>query len=417
MSRHTDRRRPRIALFCGGRGSASITRALLDSADCQLTLLINGFDDGCSTGLVRRLIPGMLGPSDFRKNLARVLDTSLPSEHALEGLLNLRLGSADQLYGSNGLSGFAEHGDPARLTRPLASLLSRIEPAVSRQLRTYLRHAVGYLQSAAPQLAEVDMAIGNLVFAGIFLELGDFNAALRQFANLGRTRARIENVCEGMSRWLVALKDDGELLASESEIVADQSAVPIRELYLLPQPLEADTARAIAPLSPGEKQAWLAAREAPAPPSEEAVEALARADIIVFGPGTQHSSLLPSYRILAERIGRSPAIAKVLVANLCPDYDDPAGSIPELIERALRSMGDPENRSQSITHALIDIRGPEAGGLEFGRLAGVSRWSGIELIWKDWRDSSHADHHDGARVARQLTSLLKLQEAPCRLVH
>jgi hypothetical protein len=107
----------------------------------------------------------------------------------------------------------------------------------------------------------------------------------------------------------------------------------------------------------------------------------------------------------------------VLVANLRPDFDDPAGSIPELIQRALRSMGDPRNRRQSITHALIDMRGPEAGGLDPGRLAGVSRWSGIGLIWKDWRDPRHADRHDGARVARQLTSLLKRPEVRCRPVH
>lgn len=417
MGRGTDPATPRIVLFCGGRGSASITRGLLDNADCRLTLLVNGFDDGLSTGLVRRLIPGMLGPSDFRKNLATVLDTSLPSERALEGLLNLRLHAADQLYGSNGLRGFAAHGDPARLARPLASLLSRIEPAVCRQLRAHLRRAVGYVQSAAPELADVDMAIGNLVFAGIFLQLGTFNAALKQFASLGRPRAQIENVCEGVCRWLVALKHDGELLASESEIVAHQSFVPIQRLYLLPQRVEESTARALAPLSRNEKQAWLAAREEFARPSEAALEALARADLIVFGPGTQHSSLLPSYRILAERIGRSPAAAKVLVVNLGPDSDDPGGSIPELIQRALRSMGDPENRRGSITHALVDVTGPEAGGLQPGQLAGVSRCQGIELIWKDWRDRRHAGCHDGARVAHELTSLLKRPEVRCGRVH
>jgi 2-phospho-L-lactate transferase/gluconeogenesis factor (CofD/UPF0052 family) len=413
MEWRTDRARPRIALFCGGRGSASIIRALLDSTDCRLTLPINGFDDGRSTGLVRWLIPGMLGPSDFRKNLATVLDASLPSERALEGLLNLRLGAADQLYGSHGLHGFAVHGDPTRLAPPLASLVNRIEPGVRTQLRAYLRHAVGHLQRAAPHLADADMAIGNLVLAGIFLQMGDFNTALKQFTNLGRTRARIENVCDGVGRWLVALKDDGELLASESEIVAPQSAVPIHKLYLLPQRLDAGTARALAPLSRRAKQAWLAAREVVAWPSEAVLAALAGADLIVFGPGTQHSSLLPSYRIVAEPIRRSPAIAKVLVANLGPDLDDPGGSVSELIHRALRFMGDPENQRRSITHALVDATGPEAGGLNPGQLAGVSRWRGITLIWKDWRDRRRADRHDGVLVARELELLLKQPEVRC----
>src|SRR5436305_9530460 len=98
--RRADRAGPKVALFCGGRGSASIIRGLLDGTDCRLTLLVNGFDDGRSTGLVRRLIPEMLGPSDFRKNLSTVLDSSLPCECALKELLELRLGTGDELFGT-----------------------------------------------------------------------------------------------------------------------------------------------------------------------------------------------------------------------------------------------------------------------------------------------------------------------------
>ena len=60
----------RIVLFCGGRGSATIIRALLRQSDVELTLLVNAYDDGLSTGALRNFIPGMLGPSDFRKNLS-----------------------------------------------------------------------------------------------------------------------------------------------------------------------------------------------------------------------------------------------------------------------------------------------------------------------------------------------------------
>lgn len=413
MGWRTERAWPRVALFCGGRGSASIIRALLDGSACQLTLLINGFDDGRSTGLMRRLIPAMLGPSDFRKNLATVLDVASPSKRALGGLLELRLGAAAPLYGSDGLHSFAVEGDPARLAPPLASLVRHIEPGVLRQLRVHLRHALGHLQSAAPLLADADMAIGNLVLAGIFLQTGDFNRASKQFANLGRVRTRIENVCDGASRWLVALKEDGELLASESEIVAPQSAVPILESYLLPRHLDAATARALAPLSPRAKHAWLADRQVVARPSEGARAALAGVDLIVFGPGTQHSSLLPSYRIVAESIAQSPAVAKVLVANLRPDLDDPGGTASELIQRALRFMGDPENRRRSITHALVDVAGPEEGGHDPAELAGESCFRSIALIWRDWRDRQHTDRHDGVRVARELRSLLTQTEVQC----
>ena len=71
-----------IALFSGGRGAASIARSLLRTPGVDLSLLINGYDNGLSTGALRRYLPGMLGRSDFRKNLLLHLDPGDP-RHAL----------------------------------------------------------------------------------------------------------------------------------------------------------------------------------------------------------------------------------------------------------------------------------------------------------------------------------------------
>ncbi len=74
----------RIALFSGGRGAAGIARGLLRLPDVDLSLLINGYDNGLSTGALRRYLPGMLGPSDFRKNLLLHLDPGDPRHALLE---------------------------------------------------------------------------------------------------------------------------------------------------------------------------------------------------------------------------------------------------------------------------------------------------------------------------------------------
>src|SRR6185369_12562027 len=81
----------RIALFCGGRGSATIIRALLRRGDVELTLLVNAYDDGLSTGSLRSFIPGMLGPSDFRKNLSYLFGNYSQSQYALKSLMEYRL--------------------------------------------------------------------------------------------------------------------------------------------------------------------------------------------------------------------------------------------------------------------------------------------------------------------------------------
>src|SRR5262245_66099395 len=88
----------RVLLFSGGRGSGGLTTTLVRTPGLELTIAINGYDDGASTGEVRRFLGDALGPSDFRKNasrLARELNTCAP---ALVRLLDRRLpdGSGSQ---------------------------------------------------------------------------------------------------------------------------------------------------------------------------------------------------------------------------------------------------------------------------------------------------------------------------------
>src|SRR6478672_5194742 len=81
----------RVVVFSGGRGSGVLSRQLVKDPRIELTLAINGYDDGLSTGEVRRFLGDSLGPSDFRKNASRLaleLGTCAP---ALIELLDARL--------------------------------------------------------------------------------------------------------------------------------------------------------------------------------------------------------------------------------------------------------------------------------------------------------------------------------------
>jgi 2-phospho-L-lactate transferase/gluconeogenesis factor (CofD/UPF0052 family) len=78
----------KVAVFCGGRGSATIIRELLRSTEVHLALLVNAYDDGLSTGALRNFIPGMLGPSDFRKNFSYLLDLYSDEQYASKDCSN-----------------------------------------------------------------------------------------------------------------------------------------------------------------------------------------------------------------------------------------------------------------------------------------------------------------------------------------
>src|SRR5687768_2639671 len=81
----------RIILFSGGRGAGVLTRELVAHPSISLTIAINGYDDGASTGEVRRFLRDSLGPSDFRKNAARLATDLRSCSPALIELLDLRL--------------------------------------------------------------------------------------------------------------------------------------------------------------------------------------------------------------------------------------------------------------------------------------------------------------------------------------
>ena len=48
-------------LFSGGRGSGALTHQLVTQSNIAITIAINGYDDGASTGEVRRFLVGPKG--------------------------------------------------------------------------------------------------------------------------------------------------------------------------------------------------------------------------------------------------------------------------------------------------------------------------------------------------------------------
>src|SRR3954452_17886618 len=80
-----------VVLFSGGSGTQSITEAFLRHPQISLKILINAYDDGHSTGRLRRFFPGMLGPSDVRKNINRLMPTVERSQKSLKALSDYRL--------------------------------------------------------------------------------------------------------------------------------------------------------------------------------------------------------------------------------------------------------------------------------------------------------------------------------------
>jgi 2-phospho-L-lactate transferase/gluconeogenesis factor (CofD/UPF0052 family) len=355
-----------VALFCGGRGSASLISEFLRWPQVHLSLIVNGYDDGLSTGHLRDLVPNMLGPSDFRKNLSRLIDLHSTEQYALQKLLEYRFSDN---FSSSDIRQFEEYVEQSNSSRklpaPLHDMMQELHPKIKQIIIEHLRVLLRYHRENKQTLVYCDCSFGNLVFAGAYLKANtNFNASVKNLTDLFRSSAQVVNVTRGENRVLVALKADGQILARESEVVGPQSASPILDIFLLESSLDPDALGKLALLSVDEKLRILKELEGPVCISSEADYVLRHADVIVYGPGTQFSSLLPSYKTigLAESLQESTAKVKLFVCNIEEDHDIQGKTASGIVDTALSIIGDPENTKRYITHVLCNDSATTAPG-------------------------------------------------------
>ena len=229
-----------VVLFSGGRGSAALARQLVSSPAVSLTVVINGYDDGASTGEVRRFLGDCLGPSDFRKNASNLASTLGTCAAELTEFLDLRLPAPYSRSAARLLMaalGGAPAGDSfaARTVRLLEAVPAAPRTAVAARLHRFAQE----VETSGRPFAFDDCSLGNLVFAGAFLLAArDFNRTVDDYCELvGLPPGLIENVTDGANAYLVAIDGGGRLLATEEAIVDAARPNQIRDIFLIDRPL------------------------------------------------------------------------------------------------------------------------------------------------------------------------------------
>jgi 2-phospho-L-lactate transferase/gluconeogenesis factor (CofD/UPF0052 family) len=318
----------KIVLFCGGRGSTEIIKSILKIKNLDLTLAINGYDDGLSTGMVRKIIPGMLGPSDFRKNISSVLEFS-NTDTELAKLLEFRM---TKTFENSSIS--IKH-----INDYLFEVLDFYSPDIKKKhyelLSLYVDKFCQHIEKGILDIFSLDdMAFGNIVFSGAYLHSNsNFNQTIETLNNVLELPIKIFNVTNGSNRVLVGVTKNGDYLANESEIVNLKSHSKISEIFLLSDYLNGEQLELIKGQDVSSKLNFLRnLQEFPAV-NPLLSSSIAEADLIIYGPGTQHSSLYPSYMTLGlvDLIQKNSNAVKVLIGNIDEDNDIKMENLNSLI--------------------------------------------------------------------------------------
>lgn len=382
-----------VVAFSGGRGSESFLKSWNSTRPFNLNLLVNPYDDGLSTGRIRDYLPGFLGPSDFRKNLVHYLHSSEDANDSyFASILEQRINSLDEakyLLG-NLKSNSSEKNFEVQKIR-LIEALSKFE---------------SYTSTSINEFDCTDCAIGNLILAGLYLDCNfDFQMAVSELCNIFNSKVGLSSVSNQNNISLVAITSNREFLGREHLIVNGLYTGAVIRLGFIESSKLRDSdffysgVRTEVDLSRIEKSFICPS------PSSLAANRLSNADLLCYLPGTQNSSLFPSYQILQKEIQSSRAQAKVLIMNLSRDHDMANWKRSDILSNALFHLGDVSNTNRSVTHVLLNSPSNDLSLLD-GPIQEICAELNIELISKRLANSSSPSVHSGAKIVETLKELL-----------
>jgi uncharacterized cofD-like protein len=220
-------------------------------------------------------------------------------------------------------------------------------------------------------------SFGNLFIVAMSGVVGNFEDAIRQTSRVLAVRGQIiPSTLENVT--LCARASDGRVIQGESNITYDLSRngsdARVNEVYLEPQ-------------------------HAPAHP--EAVRAILEADLIVLGPGSLYTSVLPN--LLVQGVRRSliaSAAAKLYVCNVATQHGETDGfGVREHLAAIEAHLG-----KGVIHYVLANDNVSEAPILRAEQSQPVKLDAdinnGIRLVAADVISEENRYHHDSAKLAQ-----------------
>lgn len=398
-----------IVVLNGGRGAATLVPALLDVPGVRLTSIVNAYDDGKSTGEIRRFFD-MLGPSDLRKVQVLMLPHD-ETEIAARALFNHRFGG--EISRADAVSMLTLFRDGGELPDDIGPLPARILHALQDWVGRFLDALPLAEKMIGRSFAFGDCALMNILYAGAFLACArDMEATVSAVGRLFRLRGVVlPNSCE--DRWLAAEREDGTILTTEADIVELRSNDRIARLFLLERPVDA---QALSRLDAGDRARFLAHRHTPARLTAGVRLAIEQADAIVYSAGTQHSSLYPTYmsRGLAAGIAANAGALKVFVTNIGADYETPRYRTSDFVKGALRFLRLGEERriaAQDLIHVAL-INSSRIKPDETYVDDDVENFADlpVERIVADLESRAAPGKHDGTTIVRLILDQLERRD-------
>ena len=345
----------RILVMCGGRGGQELGKGINNylykfNKKAFITYLINCYDDGKSTGKIRAFYNNkILGPSDVRKIHENTYKNKLKDKNIIS-FFNLRLDLDRKIKKS--LSFLVEK----KLNESVKDIeidFTLLPQKLKNLLILALEH---FLKNDKDNFNCKDFSLANLVYAS----LADYYNSMQRAEEEIRDSLKLDSkviLNSDENNFLFALTEDGNLLSCEEEIVNYKKLSPIYEIYITNNKLTSENIGYFHKINNFEEKKYFVKKIADNPPqiSNKAQEEINHSDIIIFSPGTQHSSLYPTYfsKNLSNYIRKSKA-NKFFITNIFVDNEMPGFNSSDQIRQAVFYMNE-KNKLNFNVNELVDV--------------------------------------------------------------
>ena len=319
----------RISLFSGGSGNDRFINLIKNIPGVEIDIIVNGYDDGKSTGEIRKFIPGILGPSDFRKNLSHLINLETTNGKIFRELLNVRF-PIDTT--TNNFISFLKLEKSNKLVQKLNVYNLTFEKFLS--LKKYLIYFLKYYIKKK-KLKIADISLGNILISSLFLKNNkNFNKSLEEIHFFLDLKNNVYNVTTGENLYLLAILENGEIVLDEEKLVNIKHKYRVQDIFLVKKKLTKKKLNLISKKNKKFKLNYLNKINKHPNLNPKVAHGLLNSDIIIYGPGTQYSSLFPSYltKNIREIIIKSKA-KKFLITNIFLDNDIYKENVESIIKK------------------------------------------------------------------------------------
>ena len=387
-----------LVIINGGRGASSIIPEVLSDPQIKLTSIVNAYDDGKSTGRIRNYF-NMLGPSDIRKVQELMIPDSISQADTVRDLFNFRYPEGTPY--EKAIESILMLINKSKYTFLDSDISSKnIHQFVKASLEKFLEYLSINENIVKERFDFSDCSIMNCIYAGAFLNNNrNIDLVAQQVEKFFSLRGSVipTNIED---KYLVGLRENGEVLYSEAEIVELRSSVKIKRIYLIDHPLEQNLLES---LSHNEREDYLELNKSYVEATEKSVSALEMADIIIYSSGTQHSSLYPTYMTngIPEAISKNTSAKKFFITNIGEDYETPSYRASDFIKGALRYLNYSTSRNYEFEdffdYALVNQpNSDEEYLIEYDEEA--FKDINVEILLKNFESNKYKGKHDGKKL-------------------